>query len=490
MRKLWTAIAILLSFSACTKIESTTIGSGLIPAIDGVNTLDTTLEVITDNFLSYNSDSVMVDKGDDHVIGVINNDPLFGKTTAETYFELKPTSYKYSFPGIKSSIKADSAVLILSYKGVWGDTLTQQNWEVRELNELVRNDTIFTVHKNPAKGALLGSATVNITTFNDSVKNRFEAASNQIRITLRKDFAERLIKQYDSIGTGAYSSDTMFRDKFKGFSVMPAANSMGNALIRVNLLDSNTKLGLYYTYKAADTSKTNDTSVSYFRFSTGASRSVPVSASGNHIVRSRSGSAAESYLTNNNPSDDKVFIQASPGNYATVQIPGLATLSNRIIHRAELMAIQDPSSIDNWFTSPNLVLLSWYDSVNRVLKNIPNDFIIDATSGPNISTFGGNLINRQLAGGENVKGYFFDISRYVQGIVTRKDAIHTLRLSAPSNDSINYSYPYPSTLTSTTYKTVPSSANNVGVGRVVLLGGGTPNGSALRMRLRIIYSKI
>lgn len=494
MRSLWIAIAILLFFSACTKIESTSIGSGLIPPIDGVNTFDTTLEVITDNFLSKETDSVQVKKGDDHVIGIINNDPYFGSTTAETYFELKPTSYKFAIPGEKKSIAVDSAVLILSYKGVWGDSMVNQNWEVHEVTELLRNDTTFAVYKNPLKGALLGSQTVDLRGFNDSVKNRYESASNQIRITLSADFARKLILQYDSSSntSGAYFNDSLFRQNFKGFSVSPAAGSPGNALVRVNLLDSNTKLGLYYKYKATDTSKL-DTSVSYFRFSTGSTASIPVSASGNHIVRSRGGSQMGTYLANGNPSDDRVFIQTSPGSYATIKIPGLESLSNRIVHRAELMVVQDPeyTELNDKFTPPSFLLLNLFDAdQNKLKRNIPNDFIIDQSSGPNISTFGGYLINRELPGGVGASGYFFDISRYVQGIVTRKDPSYTLALSAPTNDTIRYSYPYPSTLPATTYSIVPSGANNAAIGRVVLRGGGIANGSPVRMRLRIIYSRI
>ena len=120
MRKLcWIAIAILFSIFSCTKIDTTEIGSGLIPPIDGVNTIDTTLEVITSNFIDTTNSSLKVYKSDDHVIGTINNDPLFGKTTAEAYFELKPTTYKFGFPG-GTTITPDLAVLILSYKGTFG----------------------------------------------------------------------------------------------------------------------------------------------------------------------------------------------------------------------------------------------------------------------------------------------------------------------------------------------------------------------------------
>ena len=80
MRKLyWIAIAILFSIFACTKIETTNIGSGLIPPIDGVTTLDTSLGIVTNNFIDTTSNSLRVYASDDHIIGVINNDPYLVK---------------------------------------------------------------------------------------------------------------------------------------------------------------------------------------------------------------------------------------------------------------------------------------------------------------------------------------------------------------------------------------------------------------------------
>src|SRR5438128_1519211 len=169
MRKLYSlAIASFFFISACTKIESTTIGSGLIPPIDGVTTLDTTLDVFTNNYIDPLGDSAKVYKTDDHVIGVINNDPLFGKTKATAFFELKPTGYKFSLPNSQTLI-ADSAVLILSYKGVFGDTMINQNWEVREVNEDMRGDTIYNVSKSFSTGSVLGTKNIDIARLKDSV---------------------------------------------------------------------------------------------------------------------------------------------------------------------------------------------------------------------------------------------------------------------------------------------------------------------------------
>ncbi len=492
MRKLlWIAVAVLFSVFSCTKIDTTTIGSGLIPPIDGVTTLDTSLDVFTDNFVDRANDSLRVYKSDDHVIGVINNDPLFGKTTAQTYFELKPASFKFSFAG-GASVIPDSAVLILSYKGVYGDTTISQNWEVSELAELLQRDSAYPVSRQFATGNILGVKNIDITTFNDSVNYGLENANNQIRIKLAPEFANRFIKQSESTAANAYYSDSIFRNNyFKGFAVGPAAGSTGNALIRINLLDTNTKLALFYNYKVPD-SANRTAAVSYFRFSTGGSSTVPVSASANYIKRNYTGSPLATNVSNTNPNDSVLFIQTSPGSFATIKIPGLSGFQNAIIHRAELSVYQAPdvSASNIIFTPPRYLLLSSYDSVNKVKTNVPNDFVYSGgSSGANTTSFGGYLIQKNIPEFGTVQGYVFDVSRYVQGVITRKDPNLTLRLSAPSNDSLKYTAPYPATIKSA-YYLMPSNANNVADGRVLVAGGGMSAESPLRMRLRIIYSKI
>lgn len=99
MRNLcWIAIAILFSIFACTKIETIPFGGDLIPPIDGVTTFDTQLAVITNNFIDSAANSLRVYKFDDHVIGVINNDPVFGKTTAEAFLNLSLHLINFPFP--------------------------------------------------------------------------------------------------------------------------------------------------------------------------------------------------------------------------------------------------------------------------------------------------------------------------------------------------------------------------------------------------------
>ncbi|TDO28319.1 DUF4270 family protein [Sediminibacterium goheungense] len=475
--------------TGCTRITSTELGGGLIPPIDGVFTKDTILDVITDTY--YDQDTTRIYKGDVHVLGAITNDPIFGRTSASMFFEMAPSYYPFFISGNKDSVKVDSAVLILGYNGFYGDSTQPLRLTVSEINQSTRlnRDRLYPANYpnvTPVSiGAPMGSpVNVDIRRLNDTIRNRFEVSTRQIRIPLRADIAQRFIKNYDS--TNAYKNDSIFRTYFAGFALTTDQNAPANALLRISLSDTNTKFALYYSTSSTGAT-TRDTSVQYFRFNTTSGGDA------NFVTRNRAGSQVANYVTtNNNPkSDSLVYVQAAPGVNVRVRIPGLATLSNRIIHRAELIAEQVPDdanllTIDQQMSAPRYLLLSVLDSVRNSKRNVRNDYIF-STDGPNITDFGGFAFYKTTQGYNRVTAYTFNLSRYIQGIISRKDSSHLLQLSAPTNDSIYYTNPYPNPNTQLLYYLNPSIGNDVANGRV-RLGGGTH--SRFRMRLRIIFSRI
>jgi hypothetical protein len=465
---------IIAAIVACTKVEYTNIGTGLIPPIDGVNTKDTLLDVVTENFLG---DSVFVYKSDIHVVGQINNDPVFGKTSATTYVELMPTFFKYFFPAVKDSLYLDSVVFVAKVNNFWGDTSQQIKLNVHEispseklLNNLSNRDTVYDNRKqfaiaNPA----LGTKTVDPRRLFDSVYAFKEQAKSQLRIKLNNSFGDRLLKTFDS--TNAYASDTAFRNFFSGFAITTDEGT-GNGLIGLNLTDTSTKIALYYRYTK---NGIRDTVVSYYRMITSCQAA-------NYIKRDYTTAAAlNNSLTNSPVADSIVYLQTSPGIGTKITIPGLSGLSNRIIHRAELQIEQVPGNpaTDGLFTPPLLFLNCFNDTAKQFY--VPYDVETGFSGVTNYGAFGGIPVRKTDGLGNQVFSYNFNISRYVQGIVTRKEPNYRLRLLAPYDETLYY-LPA-STLV---FPIVGSgTVNNTAIGRIAVGGG---NHSSRKMKVRIIYS--
>jgi hypothetical protein len=166
-------------------------------------------------------------------------------------------------------------------------------------------------------------------------------------------------------------------------------------------------------------------------------------------------------------------------------------LSNRIIHRAEIIMEQvtyNPYS-DSAFTSPDFLYLDLVDSTSSTPKwkpvyydlnyNSPYDPDFKTASyfpsgGIDYFTFGG--FTRFKADGRRF--YNFNVTRHVQQRVTDHTPNYTFRLFAP------YTFKYTQYFESD----IPGN-NRIAKGRV-RLGSGTNTNANLRMRLRIVYSNI
>lgn len=503
----------IIIISGCTKISTTTLGNGLIPPIDGVNTFDTIIDVTAETFVDP-TDTTRVFFGDLHTFGQINNDPIFGSTNARILFEPKPPYFKYYFPPVDSTA-VDSAVLVLSYASFYGDSSQSFTVNVREIDPTTPlkprrpypvqypnvNATDF-INTIPIPG-FVPKTTSLLRITNDSVVNRYEKSVRQIRLPLPIAFANRFVKIYDSTAGNAYASDADFRKKFAGFEISATS---GNSLITINLADTNTKLCFYFNYQRNGKRDTTFARFNLYQFSD--TTDNVLSRQANFITRNRPGNIT----TNGRPGGDSlVYVQTSPGTFVRVRIPGLKGLSNRIIHRAELIAEQVPDiATDLKFLPPRYMLLCAYDSVNKGKRNIPNDFIV-GSQGPDIAYFGGDVRRRVDPVWGSIAYYNFNLTRYVQGHVTRGDSLYDFRLYAPANDRLFYKPPYPNNtypLYSTSIDSLkkpdninsivftPSTANFTGYGRVRLAGGAgavggtSPNRSSIRMRLRIIYSRL
>ena len=455
--------------SSCTKIDSTELGGGLIPVIDNVHTFDTVLSVIANNFDSAFKDCATIFPGDDHSLGYISNDPYFGTTRSTIYAELKPPFFPYNFPSTRS---LDSIVLVLSYKSSFGDSTIPQKVDVYQIAGTFNPDSsscsFFDFDQK------LGSAVYTPQQLNDSAISFRERSARQLRIKLDNTFGQSLLSQ-DSL-TG-FRSDSAFQVFFKGFAIAPDLSFGGNALSYFNLLDSNTKLSIYFKYTTA--ANVTDTTVYNFMVTS-------ISATANNVVRNHSGSEIVNHLEHPTTGDDVIYIQTSPGTSAEINIPGLTGLSNRIVHRAELIMDQvySPNTFDNYFAAPSLLYLDLKDTAGGgSYRPIPCDF--NTLSGqPNIATFGGFRTIAKDPFGNNIARYTFNISRYVQKIVTNGRLNSTLRLRAPA-DIINPAAFVDECTQGVAPFTYP--VNIATAGRVKLGGGNNLN---YRMRLRIVYSNI
>lgn len=483
---------------SCSKLDTTDIGSDLIPAVDNVHTFADTLNIITTQGIF--DDSTIITRTNDHVLGTISNDPVWGTTKANIYLQLKPTFYPFHYGNVTDTIDAsldprthfDSVVLCLNYKGFYGDSTVPQQVSVYEIPSFGNGiwDSVYQDKNIKWKpnilGQMLGSATIDVRTLANQMvyhNSRKDSVKNQIRIALSasSNFVNHILHNYkfDTLSNGIYAKDTLFRLFHDGLAIV---SNTGNGLIYSGFSDTTTKLEIHYVRKV---SGVYDTTYSSFVLSTAfLSLSNLPSATGNYVARTRPSWP--------NAGASEIYLQTTPGTYANLSIPSLSGLSNRIIHRAELIVDQIPGDPnDKIFVAPNYLYLDLLDSPNTsVWKPLYFDLNPSIQYDPDFTTtsvyYPGNIDLAYFGGiakdkvdpltGLIARTYRLNLTRYIQQMVTKHTPNYKMRLFAP------YAFSYPQYSNA-----VIDYYNALAFGRVKVGGGSNPN---YRMKMRIIYSKL
>lgn len=471
MKKLLSSLSVLAALfvvASCTKIRTTEIGSDLIPSVDNISVFDTSFEVITE--LSYLADSSRIANTADHVVGIMD-DPSFGRTTGEIYFQLMATrGVAQPFGPVDSIIGLDSVVLSLRFKNLYGDSNAIGNFRVYRIDPSsdFRDSSLGYVISHPSfpVAEQLGAKDfVSFTSLDDSLQyvkaNDTIKVSRKLRIPLDVAFGNELMH----LDSNLYKNDTLFNNYFKGFALkMDESSPYKRALAYLNLADTGTYLTFHYrkTLNGAP-----DTVVTNFSFRS--------KHNANTIARMTAGSDFENNLANNPPSVNaqEIYMQSTPGTMVKIKIPNLQNIGNRLIYRAALIAEKIEGKEDALFTGPDLLFLDAYDTSNlgNGYVTIPISFIGNANQALKYDplTFGGYFKDNK---------YEFDLTRYVQHIATKNGHSFDMRLYAPyTTKPFLYG-------TSTAWLTYP---NPVAKGRTILGGGAHPT---KKLRLYIVYSKI
>ncbi len=461
---------VVLFLTACTRInESTNLGGDLIPPVDNINTFEAYLPAEADN--RFLLDTTKVYYNDDLALGQIN-DPEFGSIHADAYFNVSHPNYFFYPYYNRDSVKVDSVVLSLSYQASYGDTNSNLTLRVFEISQMAGfNDTTLYKYDHPdfaTTGPELGNKSFQVKRLSDSIrfiqKRDTSKLANVIRIRLDTNFGRRLVN-YDTSNTvnGAYRNDSIFKRLFRGFAVK--ADLSGNALVYISPTDVlKNKLTVYFRY--TKNGFTDTTQADYFHSTGGQANLIRRTPGGNWL----------SYLNNGIPNDDKIYLPATPGSMAQVRIPALDTFRNVIVHRAELIASPLPSPQGGTFRYPLGLFMDRISPRGDTAYTFDNDMLLSnnfTAFAYDISTFGGKLRTDST--------FRFNITRYVQSLVTQR-----LR-----NDSLRIYIPIRAFLYSPAYQARNQLfvTDRPAYGRIVLAGGNHPDATK-RLRMRLVYSRL
>ncbi|MBE0661545.1 MAG: DUF4270 domain-containing protein [Bacteroidales bacterium] len=385
-----------LWLGSCTKDENK-IGLDILPP--GEELLLSYTDTITAVVYSYREDSVRTDELSTSLLGSYF-DPVFGKTTASVFTEIRLSTVKLDFG---EGAVIDSLILKLAYQNVYGDSSTVQTFRVFELTENINIDSAYFSNQMSAyQASELGSVTM--APLIDSILVDTVKVAPYLRIPLNQAMANKLL----SADSTHFESNEKFVQFFKGLYITadPVNMSGQGALLTYNLLSTASSLTAYYHNNEKDSLQ--------YTFSI-----TSASARYSHYEHYDYADADQLFRQQVIDGDtalgsEKVYLQALGGVRTYLRFPGLSTLGSQIgSGNRAMISVNEAQLIFNLQeTSPAV------SPPSRIIigKNVDADgtttVLADQIEGE--SYFGGFYESDSLQ-------YRFRLSRYVQQTLLKPD---------------------------------------------------------------------
>lgn len=454
--KLFLIVFAVCAFLYSCKNESDVIGLDVQPLNDiiGADFTDTTTLITK----TLRVDSLRTDEnlflGGEAILGTYN-DPVFGKTAASLYTQVR---LKTLNPSFGTGVIVDSVVLSLVYNPSakhYGKTQrAPQRVNVYQITEdMATSNAYYSHHKLDTSNIDLANNYTFSPKPKDSVYVFGKGYKPQLRIPLDANFGNTLITEATS-NPSSYATVEAFQTYMKGLYIT-TQNSVLNTgdgnIFNFLCADDLSKLTIYYHNDGGDSLTFDYALGSVARFSHLTHDYTPTSINSNLAAQLGTTPPAQ---------NDVVFVQPMAGLKTKIEMPYLKNLLNQgkiAINKAELVLKIDTNPIyelDTFAVPDRLVLLGIND--DGTMYALP-----DANEG-----------DSYLGGGYNAttKEYKFNIARYVQQVMLGQKNNNGLYLQVRDGS-------------------VVILAGTIVANRLVLGGGGTGAGTN-KMKLNISYTKL
>jgi len=392
LKNLTGAILLLLVVAWGCKQGDQTLGVDLLP---GVKILDTRYhqEKTSISTSVYTDTKIRVDRPKYNLLGSFN-DPVFGRTDASFVAQFRLPFYRAFLP----TAAIDSAVLIMTYKTIYGDTVSSQNLQVYELASSLNYEAKYLSSFNV--GNLAATEPIGTGNFipkfrTDSTK--VDTTTQVIRVRLKNSFGSSLIG-IDSLNL---ASSDLFLKVFKGLYIRSTPISRKGTLVSIinapmaNTTESNPRIFLYYHDAKSDT-------LSYGCEITANSANVA------SYVHDYSNARFNPNLNKENNTDSLIYIQPTGGIKSKILVPSLSTWkdsANYAINKATLTFHADTIMSDSRrYEMPKRLYLT-LDSLGTEI--FPADSKLS-------SSYYGGFYDATTA------TYSFNVTQHLQQIITGK----------------------------------------------------------------------
>jgi hypothetical protein len=397
----WTLVLLALTFS-CT--DPNDMGMELLPSTDLIE-VKNVVDKSSISAFTFTDGPIRTDQASKNLLGSFY-DPMFGKTTINFAAQFRLQGY----PGFGTNPVVDSVKLFMSYKKIYGDTLTPQKFRVYELTKSIYADSTNAKGesvnypyyqdidlKSMASSQLLGEIehTPKLRLNPNTNDTLFQSIVIPLDISLGEKFANA-----DSL---QMVNNEVFLEFFKGLYIEAEEQSApGGALLTQEAVFSSrspgSALAIYYNNDENKAKEKPDTMYHAFAITS-------FSARLNSIEHDYSVAPFYDNLNQETMEDTLIYVQATGGLKSKIFIDGLSSWkdsSNIVINKAELIFQLDTIASDfRKYNPPAQLILTAIDKSGKDF--LPKDYFFSSTY------YGGYLRSDYT--------YRFNIAQHLQEII-------------------------------------------------------------------------
>ncbi len=385
-------LTLMLVITSCTK-DPDSIGLDIQPPTDRLGTDFSDSTSIT--AYSVIEDSIITSGLSQNIVGWIN-DPYFGVTQAgfATQFHLPSRDVQFSNNPI-----LDSVVLVISYRGFYGDTNSAVNFKVYELDESLSADKTYHQFfdiRTKQKPLNYNPSLYYQTRISTPIISANDTANAQFRIRLSNRWGQNKI--FDKSGQSELFDNDNFKNYFKGL-LITAENSIGVGHMVYLGINKSTVSGIYFYYHTTESNQT-------FRLlvEDGCVRANQY----DHKNYSGAIPQIKNQVLNGDTSlgEKQLYLHPGGGINTYIKFPSIREQFNGrrvIINRAELV-ITNTIPNENGFYCPQKITLA-KNSGTGTYQFIPDDAITEGED------YFGGIYNA------STMEYRFRITRYIQQLI-------------------------------------------------------------------------
>jgi len=381
---------LILAMFSCKK-DPYEIGYDLLPPSDTLNVLTT--DTCTVEAFSERQDSVRTDKISSLIMGSMI-DPVFGKSTVGFYSQVRLSSEEIDFG--KNPV-LDSVVLMLFYKGYYGDTLTRQNVKVYEISDNFSYDSIHFSNQHLAVYPTVLADQDFVPNFFDSVTVYKEKLAPHLRINLTKQ-TSYLGQKILAAPAAALASNAAFIKFIKGLYVTASPVSNKGAILNFSIANGLSKMVVYFH----DGDDPAHDSLNYdISLNESCARFVHVDHNG-YVDASQD---LKRQILNHDTAlgINKLYLQGMGGVKIKLKFPYMKTFAKgKVVALNDAVLMLQNTDPDTTFAPPSTLTMVRQDSIGRI------GYLVDENEGS--AYFGGTY-------DETKRSYFFRITQHLQNVL-------------------------------------------------------------------------